>query len=200
MSLNTAFLNTSSLIGRLSRSTDARERSEAALALAEVGDPAAVPALLDALQSADSMVQRNVRLALSAFGTAAVPGLVKLLRSPDVNVRWEAAEALRSIRSPEAAPALVDALGDPDAGVRWVAAEALMLLGRAALEPLFAGLVQRSTDIWFRRGAHHVLRAYRGTPYETVTRPVLAALDSIEPAVEAPVAADRALVVLQAHK
>ncbi|MFZ8842411.1 HEAT repeat domain-containing protein, partial [Thermoflexus sp.] len=74
-------------------------RYAAALALGQIGDPQATPALIQAL------------------------------RDENLVVRWAAAEALRKIGDPQALPALLEALKDEDEGVRRAAAEALGQIG-----------------------------------------------------------------------
>ena len=59
--------------------------------------------------------------------------------------------------------------------------------------PLLRGLEGHSDSIWFRDGAHHVLRTLirEGEAAEAI--PVLEALEDIEPVIEAPIAAYHAL-------
>jgi HEAT repeats len=148
-----------------------------------------IVALVDALASADGVERHAARVQLEEMGRPAVAALRKALQSPSENARWEAAKALGAIADPSAAPALVSTLEDKKGAVRWLAATALINLGHAALVPLLRGLEGNSDSIWFRDGAHHVLHSLirEGVADEAI--PVLEALEDIEPAVEAPIAA-----------
>jgi HEAT repeat protein len=91
----------------------------------------------------------------------------------------------------------VRVLDDNKAAVRWLAGEALINLGRDALAPLLRGLEGSSDSIWFRDGAHHVLRSLvrEGVAEEAI--PVLEALENLEPRIEAPIAAYHVLQELE---
>ena len=65
-------------------------------------------------------------LAQPAYGQGTgLNQLVGDLKSPDVNVRWNAANALGDIKDPRSAASLVEALRDGDWRVRKVASEGL---------------------------------------------------------------------------
>jgi HEAT repeat protein len=148
-----------------------------------------IKALVDALADGDGVARHNAREQLERVGKPAVPHLVFTLRSPSEHARWEAAKALAEIADPSAAPALVNALCDEKAAVRWLAGNALINLGHDALAPLLRGLEASSDSIWFRDGAHHVLRSLirEGEADEAI--PVMEALENLEPRIEAPIAA-----------
>jgi hypothetical protein len=148
-----------------------------------------IAALVDALASVDGMERQMVRMQLERIGRPAVPALLRTLQSPSEHARWEATKALGGIADPNAAPALVSTLKDEKAAVRWLAATALINLGRGALVPLLRGLEDRSDSIWFRDGAHHVLRSLIRDGVADEAIPVLEALENIEPRIEAPIAA-----------
>ena len=154
-----------------------------------VPGPERIAALVEALANVDGVERHAAREQLAKIGSLAVPALLKALQQPNDHVRWEAARALGEIADPRAAPALVRTLEDEKAAVRWLAATALINLGRNALRPLLQGLEGNSDSIWFRDGAHHVLRSLviAGVADEAI--PVLDALEDIEPRVEAPIAA-----------
>jgi HEAT repeat protein len=159
-----------------------------------------ITALVDELASADGVKRRAARMQLEEIGPAAVPALVKALQSPSEYKRWEAAKALGQIADPRTAPALVSALADTEGAVRWLAATALVNLGRDTLVPLLRGLEGNSNSIWFRDGAHHVLRSLIREGVADEALPVLEALENIEPAVEAPVAAYHVLQDLRGEE
>lgn len=95
-----------------------------------------------------------------------------------------------------ATQALVRALEDEEFDVRWLAAEGLTALGHEALVPLLRALIERSKSAWLREGAHHVLHDLSEGDLKEELQPVLAALEGVEPSVEAPLAARIALDIL----
>jgi HEAT repeat protein len=148
-----------------------------------------IAALVDALAATDGVDRHAARVQLEEIGSPAVPALISALQSPSEHVRWEAAKALCEIAEPSAAPALVKTLEDQKAAVRWLASTALINLGREALVPLLRGLEGHSDSIWFRDGAHHVLRSLIRDGVADEALPVLEALENLEPRIEAPIAA-----------
>ncbi|MCL6540977.1 MAG: HEAT repeat domain-containing protein [Roseiflexus sp.] len=110
-------------------------RREAARALGEIGDAAAVPGLLAAPRDAKWDVREAAAKALGQIGAPAVPGLLAALGDADWRVRSAAAAALGEIGDAAAVPGLLAALGDADADVRRAAAEALGEIGDAAAVP-----------------------------------------------------------------
>lgn len=155
-----------------------------------------IDSLVAELSSKDGLVRRPARAALVEIGEPAVPALMQGLSAPQDHARWEAAKALCEIHAPEAAPALVERLEDPNFSVRWLAAEALVGLGEAALHPVLQALVLRPDSPWLRQGAHHILRSLAHAGYDGVLLPVLQALESVDPSLETPVAAEKALMRL----
>jgi hypothetical protein len=148
-----------------------------------------ITSLVDTLASADGVERHAAREQLEGIGGPAVPALVRALESPSEHARWEAAKALGKIADASAAPALVGTLEDEKPAVRWLAGEALINLGHAALAPLLKGLEGHSDSIWFRDGAHHVLRSLIRDGVAEEAIPVLDALEDLEPSIEAPIAA-----------
>jgi HEAT repeat protein len=144
---------------------------------------------LNVLTSTDGVERHAAREQLEEIGRPAVPFLVRALQSPSAYARWEAAKALGKIGDASAAPALVRTLEDEKAAIRWLAATALINLGRDALVPLLRGLEGNSDSIWFRDGAHHVLRHLIRDGVADEALPVMEALEDLEPCIEAPVAA-----------
>ncbi len=123
-------------------SSDRYERKSAAFRLTEMGPAAvnAIPALIEILQSDDSMqVRGEVAHALGNIGpaaSAAVPALITFLQSDEGGYeRTYAASALGDIgKMPEqAVPALINALQhDPEPVVKQLAARALGDFGARA--------------------------------------------------------------------
>lgn len=148
-----------------------------------------IKAAVDALCDGDGVTRHAARERLEKAGVPAVPYLLDALQSANEHCRWEAAKALGDIADPSAAPALVRTLDDEKAAVRWLAGEALINLGHDALAPLLRGLEGNSDSIWFRDGAHHVLRSLVKDGVASEAMPVLEALENLEPRIEAPIAA-----------
>ena len=154
--------------------------------------------MLVALVSPSPVARRKAREALVALGTPAVPSLIQLLSHRKPHVRWEAAKAIGGIGDPIAAFALVNALKDRDGDVRWLAAEGLAALGRDALPPLLAALIERAESDSLCEGAHHVCHVLvKKRGLGQILRPLLAALGQSEPEVAAPLAAYTALSQLR---
>jgi HEAT repeat protein len=149
--------------------------------------------------------RRDAREALLALGPAAVPEVVQAVHHRNDQVRWEALKILSEAADPSLVPAFVDALRtDQNEGNRWVAVHALASLNGAALRPLLQALVQHGDSAFLRDGAHHVLRSLTNqgsiskTTFELI-QPVMSAIEHIDPGVHVPLAAHRALDVLNGH-
>jgi HEAT repeat protein len=163
-------------------------------------DAASVEQLLVELHSHNWKLREGARWQLESLHDTALFPLMDALNEKDWHVRWEAAKALRDIADARAAPALVKSLRDRRFGVRWLAAEGLISMGEGSLPALLDALVHQGDSILIRDGARHVLRELLGHhmrgDVESLVRPVFEALEDIEPSVEAPVAARRALQAL----
>jgi HEAT repeat protein len=134
------------LLPRL-RSRSPERRYDAAVALGRTGDPAAVPALEEALSDPDPGVRWMVLEALGAIGSPALPVLTRLLESDDIDLRWGAAVALGDIGDPAAVGPLALTLEDKDRYVRTRAALALAAFGAAALPSLVAAAGHRDAGV-----------------------------------------------------
>lgn len=159
-----------------------------------------VDSLMLDLASDDRQRRQQARESLVALGKPAVALLLEALAASSPIVRWEAVKALGEIGDPAAIPALVKALEDETIDVRWRAAESLIVFKRDGLASLLQALVQRADSAWLREGAQHVLRSLTADEdLEDLVTPVLTALEEIEPKMTGPVAANRALKILQAQ-
>lgn len=88
---------------------------------------AAVPTLIEALKKHKGFFNAITALG-QIGDRAAVPALIKALRNKDSEVRAEVAAALGEISDPAAVPHLTEALKDKDKNVRKAAAKALKKL------------------------------------------------------------------------
>jgi HEAT repeat protein len=123
------------LIGALQHDDD-DVRWKAAIALGEIGDPQAIPPLINLLCDDDRYVRSRAAYALSMIGEPAVDPLICALREGDGNLRWGAAIALGKIQNPRAIDPLIRALADKYENVRAESAAALAAIGKPALGPL----------------------------------------------------------------
>lgn len=157
-----------------------------------------VDSLIIDLASHDRRIRRQAREQLVAMGGVIIPVLLTALMDPSDQVRWQAAKVLGEIGDPAAASGLVKALEDEAFEVRWRAAEALATFGCDGLIPLLQALKQHSGSVYLREGAHHVLRALAAiSTLKDLVTPVLAALETVEPVMTVPVAANAALNALK---
>ncbi|MFM7200342.1 MAG: HEAT repeat domain-containing protein [Myxococcota bacterium] len=116
-------------------------RQRAARALADVGDPEALPACVTLLQDPDGMVREQ---AARAIANASRPGeeqrLVDALSHADLAVRSWAAEGLARLGDPRALPTLIGTLKDPHLPLRKGAVVSLTALGPEGISGLLQGL------------------------------------------------------------
>jgi HEAT repeat protein len=155
-----------------------------------------IDSLIADLVCDDVILCQKARRQLVVMGHKAVPFLVKELGSEKYWVRWEAAKALAQIGDPAATAALIKALEDKEFDVRWLAAEGLINIGQKAVALLLEALIDNPKSIWLRHGAHHVLHDMNRGDLDEVLRPVMSALEDVEPYVEVPMAARKALDTL----
>ncbi|MCM2466020.1 PBS lyase [Methanoculleus sp. CWC-02] len=129
-------------------------------ALREIGD-AAIQSLVEALDAPEGSIRRSAAsvlrelgwkapddagairyliageawLDVADYGEAAVAPLIRILKSPDKEVWWNAARTLGEVGEPAVGP-LVDLLHEADDEVRPMAAMALAEIGLPAVDPL----------------------------------------------------------------
>jgi HEAT repeat protein len=129
----TGFVNDVIKVYQGSREGDPRVRRYLALTMGHLGDPRAVPALVEGLNDTDPENQMNNLLALGSIADkSATPSVVQRLSSNDPAVRKMAAFVLSAIKDPAAARDLQVALNDTNDEVRWYAAIALAQVNDAA--------------------------------------------------------------------
>jgi len=118
-------------------SPDREIQVASAIALANLGEKAAVTNLLQAMKSGPQRdAKQNIVDALGIVGdAAAVPYLIEALKDSEEDVRAQAAWALGNIGDPVASEALRRTLKDSAFGVRFAAAFALAGMTNAAALP-----------------------------------------------------------------
>lgn len=177
---------------RLLERGDPSTRHLAAGALGDLGDPAALAALLGALAGPDEEgVRWRAAEGLGRIGEPAVAGLAELAENSDPDVRWKAIVALGDIGDPRVAPILRNRLADPDRFVRGRSVSALARLGAPCLPLMLEALTDPAPRV--RQGAAEVLghvgdpAAVKGLldalqdPVESVRRAAAVALLRINP-------------------
>lgn len=129
---------------RGSHDNDPRIRRYLALAMGQLGDPSAVPALVDGLDDRDLETQIYTLWAIGSIGdSSAVPGVLKKLQSGDSGVRKMAAYVLGALKDPAATRDLQVALNDVAEDVRWNAAMALAQLNDASGAEVLVELMEK---------------------------------------------------------
>src|SRR5215510_11456301 len=142
---NTDFVNDLIKVYQTSRDGDPRVRRYLALTMGHLGDPRAVPALIEGLNDTDSENQMNNLLALGTIGDkSATPAIVQHLTNTNPAVRKMSAFVLSAIKDPAAARDLEVALNDTNEEVRWYAAIALAQIGNASGAEVLMKLIDHS--------------------------------------------------------
>lgn len=130
------------LLSHLQKEKSPGVRRAVAEALGKLGDPRAVPALIEVLKHDNKKVRRAAAEALGIIGSReAVPALIQALGINrgwrDAGVPEAAAEALGKLGAPEAVPALVEALREETLSIQIAAAKALgAIAAPEAVRPL----------------------------------------------------------------
>jgi HEAT repeat protein len=150
-------------------------RGHAANALGRLGDPRAVPYLVDLADDPEAIVRSDVFQALGRLHAHDAQSLLlDGLADPAPVVRMAAVEALGRLGDPTVLPRLWEVLDqDPDAEARMYAAESLALLGD---ENVASRIPQVLRDVGWRVRGHPRWKrlgefAATGAPLETTGTP-----------------------------
>ncbi len=125
---------------------DYRVRYHAALTLAQLGNPLALPVLAATPRWKNGQIAHELMSTLGQMGTVAIPLLGQWLRDEHREVRRQAADALGEISGDEAFGLLLDALQDGDNLVQRSATLALGRFGERAV-PYLAKIAQSATRV-----------------------------------------------------
>jgi HEAT repeat protein len=140
---NTDFVNDLIKVYQGSRDGDPRVRRYLALTMGHLGDPRAVPVLIEGLNDNDAENQMNNLLALGTIADkSATSAVIQRLSSSDPTVRKMSAFVLSAIKDPAATHDLEIALNDTNDEVRWYAAIALAQIN----DPAGADVLMKLTD------------------------------------------------------
>lgn len=130
------------------KSDEPTERNIAAIALGNIGDTRAVPALIAALADERIAVRVSAAGALGMLGDErAVDPLIRTLRDERATVRGEAAAALGRLGDIRAIPSLIHLLRDEEADVLHRASGALGRLGSPAFDYLVNILADEDPNV-----------------------------------------------------
>ena len=136
-------LNVTGPVAALLQHRDADLRIQAALALGDQQDTAAVPALLEALGDPDANVRFHAIESLGRLrSTAAVQPLLDIVESRDFFLAFAAIDALARIDDRSIAPRLVSLLADPT-----LRAPVIDALGELGEDDVVAPLVRTLNDV-----------------------------------------------------
>jgi HEAT repeat protein len=164
----------------------------------EVDQTKAIHTLIKALGSTNETERFTARETLIHIGKQAIPALEEVLHDSHHVVRWNAVKALADIGDAAAAAALVEVLEDDVFDIRWIASDGLIGLGLEGLKPVLQALEDNPGIASLRESAHHICNSLSGMGMKRLLTPVIDALNSVEPAVSVPTAAEAAL--LKIHK
>jgi HEAT repeat protein len=158
-------------------------RMAAANALRRLGDPGALPALIDVLDDPEARVRARAARACGAIGDErAADALAARLDDPRGRVRREAADALASIGTDRALTPLIGAVTDDDDEVRYAAVMALGgYQGPEAIDPLIAALDDGS-DVVRRAAVFSIIELLAAAPTEQSHRIRETVVDRLESA------------------
>ena len=127
-----------------SRNADPRVRQYLALTMGHMGDPRAIPALVEGLNDSQAENQIYALWALGSIGDrSAVPGIRKSLTNTEPAIRKTAAYVLGVLKDSGAIHDLQVALNDPNNDVRWNAAMALAQMNDPSGADVLVGLLDR---------------------------------------------------------
>lgn len=106
--------------------------------------PRPVDELVDSLPSLDGNTRHKVVAELLAHGRAAVPGFLRALADPDVEIRFLAVGGLAHLADPSTADVFAGLLADPDERIRAEAAHGLDRIG----DPRALDALVQTFDDW----------------------------------------------------
>ena len=141
------------------RNSDEYERQRAAIELGNLGDPRAVPILIEALKDQDDFVRNFAARSLGNLkDSRAVDPLIAAIEDKNLLVRRSAVESLGFIGDKKAVDPLIEATRSGDDIVRRAAVEALGRIGDPNVTEYLIAML-REDDIYMQNGAADALAA-----------------------------------------
>lgn len=169
------------------RSPRADVRQAAARALRLLGNPVAIPALIDLFRQDERAtgdeagvvgVWEEAATAVASFGEPALAPLCAALRDASANVRAWSIVALGRLGDTRAVGLLARMLVDPAPSVRAHAADALASLGDTAALPPLAYVLRQDADAFVRGRVAYALGAFPGSVSVDALLPALRDADA----------------------
>ncbi len=117
--------------------------------LGRIGDPRAVPALIDRMADQDPQVENLLVEILTTFGPEAVKPLIDEMINGDLNTQRLSTAALIKIGPPAVCP-LINEIKKPDSDIRYLSAEVLEKIGSEAVQPLIDLIDEQDPDTMWR--------------------------------------------------
>jgi len=139
-------------------------------------EKAEIKALINQLGNKSGIERSNAKESLKEFGHTAVYYLSELLVDKKKIIRWEALKTLAEISDPHSGSLFIFALNDEESDIRWVAAEGLISLGKQGVITTLEGLISNFDSVYFRNGAHHVLKEFSKKHPSTEIKRLLSSL------------------------
>jgi HEAT repeat protein len=137
---------------------------------------AEIPGLL----SERTIKRLDARNKLIEKGADILTQIYKLVNSKHRQLRWEAAQIIRSVDTDDSIPKLLSLLNDYESDIRWIAAEGLIERGRTSLIPLLKYVIAHVKDPYVKNGAHHVLMEVLNRHERAENRDLLHALNNYQ--------------------
>lgn len=135
--------------------SDQEVRLSALVILAENVNTLSMPHFLSLLAGTSDIRATVAADALARLGAPAVPGLSRLLDSPDEPTRWRATRCLARIDDEAGAEPLIKAFHDDSPGIAWAAADGLLQLGPAFAGRLLQSVLEAPVNATVIRALHH---------------------------------------------
>lgn len=130
-----------------------------------------------------------IRTILMRIGTPAVPALVEVFKTRELDEKIQAAKTLAAIGEKQSLIMLIESLRNDDFEIRYAAIQGLPSAGEKAVIPIMRGIIDYGNETYFRAGVHAVLHRIAEQGYVRLLKPMLAALEGPQPEYTTPLTA-----------
>lgn len=103
----------------------------------------AITAAVAFLRDGDALEREAASAFLGAADEDAIPAIISVLDSPDLDRQWVAYRIISEIGGPSAIDPLARGLQSEDLSIRWVASDGLLGFGNRVLVPVLEALAYR---------------------------------------------------------